>query len=154
MTLRLWDVRDSSKPITEVNIHDHLRPKLCDLYESDAIFDKFKCSIDFNADYFLTGTYNRSFSIYDRRNNTSTTMSTSVVRKSEQEAPQPASGSLPRKTKSFSSKNSPSKGISPQVKKPEERIDTENKILFSSWHPKDNTIAVGVNSTLYIYLTE
>lgn len=33
-----------NKPIATVNIHDHLRSKLCDLYENDCIFDKFECT--------------------------------------------------------------------------------------------------------------
>jgi len=32
-----------SKPIKTIPIHDHLRGKLCDLYENDCIFDKFEC---------------------------------------------------------------------------------------------------------------
>lgn len=32
-----------SKPVKTINIHDHLRSKLCDLYENDCIFDKFEC---------------------------------------------------------------------------------------------------------------
>jgi serine/threonine-protein phosphatase 2A regulatory subunit B len=30
------------EPVHTFNVHDHLRPKLCDLYESDSIFDKFE----------------------------------------------------------------------------------------------------------------
>jgi serine/threonine-protein phosphatase 2A regulatory subunit B len=33
-----------SKPVKTINIHDHLRGKLCDLYENDCIFDKFECT--------------------------------------------------------------------------------------------------------------
>lgn len=32
-----------SKPVKTIPIHDHLRGKLCDLYENDCIFDKFEC---------------------------------------------------------------------------------------------------------------
>lgn len=32
------------RPVKTINIHDHLRGKLCDLYENDCIFDKFECS--------------------------------------------------------------------------------------------------------------
>ena len=34
----------SCRPVQSVAIHDHLRAKLCDLYENDGIFDKFECS--------------------------------------------------------------------------------------------------------------
>ena len=30
------------KPVKTFQVHDHLKPKLCDLYENDCIFDKFE----------------------------------------------------------------------------------------------------------------
>lgn len=44
LTLRIWDINMDSKPLQTINVHDHLRPKLCDLYENDCIFDKFECT--------------------------------------------------------------------------------------------------------------
>lgn len=44
LSLKIWDVNMESKPIKTINIHDHLRGKLCDLYENDCIFDKFECT--------------------------------------------------------------------------------------------------------------
>ena len=32
------------RPLKVIPIHDHLRGKLCDLYENDCIFDKFECT--------------------------------------------------------------------------------------------------------------
>ena len=43
LSLKIWDVNMESKPIKTIPIHDHLRGKLCDLYENDCIFDKFEC---------------------------------------------------------------------------------------------------------------
>ena len=43
LTLKLWDVNMESRPVQTIHIHEHLRPCLCDLYESDCIFDKFEC---------------------------------------------------------------------------------------------------------------
>ena len=44
LTLRIWDINMDSKPIQTISVHDHLRSKLCDLYENDCIFDKFECT--------------------------------------------------------------------------------------------------------------
>jgi serine/threonine-protein phosphatase 2A regulatory subunit B len=44
MTLKIWDLAMERKPVKTINIHDHLRSKLCDLYENDCIFDKFECA--------------------------------------------------------------------------------------------------------------
>lgn len=43
LSLKIWDVNMDSKPVKTIPIHDHLRGKLCDLYENDCIFDKFEC---------------------------------------------------------------------------------------------------------------
>lgn len=40
-----------NKPVKTINIHDHLRNKLCDLYENDCIFDKFECTFSGDGRY-------------------------------------------------------------------------------------------------------
>jgi len=44
LSLKVWDTKMESRPIRTIQIHDHLRGKLCDLYENDCIFDKFECT--------------------------------------------------------------------------------------------------------------
>ena len=39
-----------SRPLKTINVHDHLRSKLCDLYENDCIFDKFECTFSGNGE--------------------------------------------------------------------------------------------------------
>lgn len=43
LSLKIWDINMESRPVRTIQIHDHLRGKLCDLYENDCIFDKFEC---------------------------------------------------------------------------------------------------------------
>ena len=43
LSLKIWDVNMEARPVKTIPIHDHLRGKLCDLYENDCIFDKFEC---------------------------------------------------------------------------------------------------------------
>ena len=43
LSLKIWDINMESRPVKTIPIHDHLRGKLCDLYENDCIFDKFEC---------------------------------------------------------------------------------------------------------------
>ncbi|GJW85505.1 serine/threonine protein phosphatase 2A 55 kDa regulatory subunit B beta isoform-like protein isoform X2, partial [Tanacetum coccineum] len=45
MTLKLWDINMDSGPVSTFQVHEYLRPKLCDLYENDSIFDKFECCL-------------------------------------------------------------------------------------------------------------
>ena len=49
MTIKIWDLNMDSEPVTTIPIHDHLRPKLVDLYENDSIFDKFECNFSGNG---------------------------------------------------------------------------------------------------------
>ena len=44
LTLKIWDLNMESRPLKTINIHEHLKGKLCDLYENDCIFDKFECT--------------------------------------------------------------------------------------------------------------
>lgn len=54
LTLKIWDVNMDKKPVRTISIHDHLRAKLCDLYENDCIFDKFECSFSGDGQYVGT----------------------------------------------------------------------------------------------------
>ncbi|KAJ2641346.1 protein phosphatase 2A regulatory subunit cdc55, partial [Coemansia sp. RSA 1285] len=65
LTLRLWDINMEKQPVRTINVHDYLKPKLCDLYENDCIFDKFECNISGDGKHAMTGSYNNYFSIYD-----------------------------------------------------------------------------------------
>ena len=63
--MKIWDVRMENKPVQTFQVHEHLRPKLPDLYEKDQLFDKFKCVISGDGKYVSTGSYNNYFHIYD-----------------------------------------------------------------------------------------
>jgi serine/threonine-protein phosphatase 2A regulatory subunit B len=66
LTLKLWDVNMENKPVKTIPIHDHLRSKLCDLYENDCIFDKFEALWGPDGNKVLTGSYNNYFHIFDK----------------------------------------------------------------------------------------
>lgn len=66
MTVKLWDLNMEKKPIATYKVHDHLTPKLPDLYENDYIFDKFEVSVGVNNEYFITGSYDSTFHIISR----------------------------------------------------------------------------------------
>jgi serine/threonine-protein phosphatase 2A regulatory subunit B len=87
LTLRIWDINMESKPIQTINVHDHLRSKLCDLYENDCIFDKFECTFSGNGErVFLLLTLQLELTCFFFRAGTSsqdrtTTTSTSTIAK-------------------------------------------------------------------------
>lgn len=41
LSVHIWDVRNTSKPCRILNVTEYLEKKLCELYESENIFDKF-----------------------------------------------------------------------------------------------------------------
>ena len=65
LTVKLWDINMERAPVATFRVHDHLRSKLCDLYESDAIFDKFQCCISGDASHVATGSYGNQFRCFD-----------------------------------------------------------------------------------------
>lgn len=64
MTLKIWDINMELKPIKTINVHEHLRDRLCDTYENDAIFDKFEAQFSGDSRSVMTGSYNNTFMIY------------------------------------------------------------------------------------------
>jgi len=64
--VQVWDIRMESEPVVVIPTHEHLRRKLCDLYENDCIFDKFECCTSGDGKYVMTGSYSNCFNIYDR----------------------------------------------------------------------------------------
>ena len=141
-----------SRPVKTIPIHDHLRGKLCDLYENDCIFDKFECNwggddkcvslfcpiwITFDFLYLtrhvLTGSYHNFFRIFD------TETTGDVVLQADKSAfkAKKIGGPLPNKN---GIKNGRPGGLRDAMQM--ETLDFTKKILHASWHPRENTIAV------------
>lgn len=152
-----------ARPVKTIPIHDHLRGKLCDLYENDCIFDKFECIWGGDDKYVpfvvlptswnmrhrhyhcvltvyhrhvLTGSYHNYFRIYD------TDTLNDVVLQADKSAfkAKKIGGPLPGAKAGI--KNGPRVGGLRDAMQLE-TLDFNKKILHASWHPRENTIAVG-----------
>ncbi|KAF2304111.1 hypothetical protein GH714_027322 [Hevea brasiliensis] len=64
MNLKLWDINMDSGPVASFQVHEYLRPKLCDLYENDSIFDKFECCLSGDGLRMATGSYSNLFRVF------------------------------------------------------------------------------------------
>jgi serine/threonine-protein phosphatase 2A regulatory subunit B len=131
LTLKLWDLRFESKAVRTINIHDYLRDKLVDLYENDCIFDKFEIAVSGDGKSFVTGSYGNYFHIYDRFSEGDEVVKAGHFKSS--------------RSKSIMGKR---KDIPPGID-----VNTMNfseKVIHSSWHPCQNTIAVASLNNLYI----
>ncbi|KAF9936115.1 protein phosphatase 2A regulatory subunit cdc55 [Modicella reniformis] len=139
LTLKVWDINMESRPVQTINIHDHLRNKLCDLYENDCIFDKFECTFSGDGTNVLTGSYNNTFYIYDRNGKNDVTLQ--------------ADKSAFRAKRVGSSKNKMAQRTKNGKKEDIniDSIDFTKKILHASWHPNENSIAIAATNNLFIF---
>ncbi|CAO0792890.1 unnamed protein product [Mucor circinelloides] len=135
LTLKIWDINMDNKPVQTINIHDQLRARLCDLYENDCIFDKFECTFSGDDSHVMTGSYNNMFHLYDREGKTDIALQ--------------ADKSAFRSKRLGSSKNkmSMARNSNPNA----DNMDFNKKILHSSWHPQENTIAIAATNNLFIF---
>lgn len=78
MNLRLWDMHMERAPILVIPVHEHLRSRLCDLYENDCIFDKFQCCFSSDGGSLLTGSYNALFQSYSADNGQGSAVEASI----------------------------------------------------------------------------
>ena len=141
-----------SRPLKTIQIHDHLRGKLCDLYENDCIFDKFECTWSGDDKWVplplltilpkrilsrnvLTGSYHNYLRIFD------VDTLNDIVLQADKSAfkAKKIGGPLPG-SKPLAAKNGVKPGLKDAMQL--EPLDFNKKILHASWHPKENTIAV------------
>ena len=83
MTVKIWDLAMELKPVKTINVHEHLRDRLCDTYENDAIFDKFEVQFSGDSKSVMTGSYNNSFMIYPNIVNGGSEIKTKMNRRKE-----------------------------------------------------------------------
>lgn len=63
--MKVWDLRNEAQPLNVIRFHDHLLGRLCDLYDCDAIYDKFELAWNKNGSQLMTGSYSNTFYVCD-----------------------------------------------------------------------------------------
>lgn len=138
--MQIWDTHMESRPVQSFNVHDHLRPKLCDLYENDCIFDKFDACWSRDDKQVLAGSYHNLFRVYDLASTDNVCLEASRDNiTGPTHTLQPVSiisGTTPRTTRE-------------QIHV--EDIDFNLKILHAAWHPQRNILALAATNNLYLY---
>lgn len=150
------------QPVKTIPIHEHLRPRLCDTYENDSIFDKFEVVFSGDAKNVMTGSYNNNFMIYPSEPGNDT----EVVLQADKSAfkakkvgiptPMNAATSPGAKDgkKGNSRANSPAGGAQRMRKETDaDQIDFNKKILHMSWHPQEDSIAIAATNNVSIFST-
>ncbi|XP_019193832.1 PREDICTED: serine/threonine protein phosphatase 2A 55 kDa regulatory subunit B beta isoform isoform X2 [Ipomoea nil] len=150
MTLKLWDINMDSGPVATFQVHEHLRPKLCDLYENDSIFDKFECCLSGDGLRIATGSYSNLFRVFGSAAGSieATTLEASKnpMRRQAQTPSRPArsqGSSITRVVRRGSE--------SPGGDANGNSFDFTTKLLHLAWHPTENSIACAAANSLYMY---
>ncbi len=65
LTVKIWDVCQNKQPVFQINLQQNYKQKLCEMFENDCIFDKFKLAGSEDGNHILTGNYNNNFHIVD-----------------------------------------------------------------------------------------
>jgi serine/threonine-protein phosphatase 2A regulatory subunit B len=169
----VWDMRMDSGPLLTLPIHDHIRPRLCELYENDAVFDKFECAFNYDGSSIISGSYSNfmkvcrvSSALKDSSaagdNSLADQMDLIHADKSifrNTAALKRNKSSLSTASASSAASNTPSKSSSASLKKSTSWDDFSNlaatdfskKLLHFSAHPKENSVAIASCSNLFIF---
>nr|XP_043624458.1 serine/threonine protein phosphatase 2A 55 kDa regulatory subunit B beta isoform-like [Erigeron canadensis] len=150
MTLKLWDINMDSGPVSTFQVHEYLRPKLCDLYENDSIFDKFECCLSGDSQRVATGSYSNLFRVFGCGSGSTeaTTLEASKNPMRRQvQTPSRPSRSLSSITRAVRRGG----GENPGVDANGNSFDFTTKLLHLAWHPSENSIACAAANSLYMY---
>ncbi|KAK1577057.1 hypothetical protein Q3G72_018691 [Acer saccharum] len=149
MTLKLWDINMDSGPVSTFQVHEYLRPKLCDLYENDSIFDKFECCLSGDGLRVATGSYSNLFRVFGcapgSTEATTLEASKNPMRRQVQTPSRP-SRSLSSITRVVR-RGADAAGVDANGNS----FDFTTKLLHLAWHPTENSIACAAANSLYMY---
>ncbi|KAJ6932430.1 serine/threonine protein phosphatase 2A 55 kDa regulatory subunit B beta isoform-like isoform X2 [Populus alba x Populus x berolinensis] len=149
MTLKLWDINMDSGPVATFQVHEHLRPKLCDLYENDSIFDKFECCLSGDGLRVATGSYSNLFRVFGC--NLESTEATTLEASKNPMRRQVQTPSRPSRSLSSITRVVRRGAEGPGVDANGNSFDFSTKLLHLAWHPTENSIACAAANSLYMY---
>ncbi|CAI9753761.1 unnamed protein product [Fraxinus pennsylvanica] len=142
MTLKLWDINMDSGPVSTFQVHEYLRPKLCDLYESDSIFDKFECCLSGDGLRVATGSYSNLFRVFGcAASSTEATTLEASKNPMRRQVQTPSRTTTSRSLSSSISRVVKRGSESPGVDANGNSFDFTTKLLHLAWHPTENSIA-------------
>lgn len=147
LTLKIWDINMENRPVKTIPIHEHLRSKLCDLYENDCIFDKFESLWGHDNKKILTGSYNNYFHIFDKDDESD------IVLQADKSAFKAKKMAGHKKGKGQHNNNNNNNANTNPAAGPinTDNIDFNKKILHASYHPRENTVAIAATNNLFIF---
>ncbi|XP_039053696.1 serine/threonine protein phosphatase 2A 55 kDa regulatory subunit B beta isoform-like isoform X1 [Hibiscus syriacus] len=150
MTLKLWDINMDTGPVATFQVHEYLRPKLCDLYENDSIFDKFECCPSGDGLRVATGSYSNLFRVFGCA--PGSTESTTLEANKNPMRRQVQTPSRPSRPLSSITRVVRRGSETPGVDANGSSYDFTTKLLHLAWNPVEkNLIACAAANSLYMY---
>nr|XP_016452202.1 PREDICTED: serine/threonine protein phosphatase 2A 55 kDa regulatory subunit B alpha isoform-like [Nicotiana tabacum] len=150
MTLKLWDINMDSGPVSTFQVHEYLRPKLCDLYENDSIFDKFECCLSGDGMRVATGSYSNLFRVFGCPPGSTEAITLEASKnpmRRQVQTPSRPSRSLSSSITRVVRRGADSAGVDANGNS----FDFTTKLLHLAWHPTENSIACAAANSLYMY---
>ncbi|KAL0319353.1 UNVERIFIED_CONTAM: Serine/threonine protein phosphatase 2A regulatory subunit B beta isoform [Sesamum angustifolium] len=147
MTLKLWDINMDSGPVATFQVHEYLRPKLCDLYENDSIFDKFECCLSGDGLRVATAILFRVFGCAPGSTEATTLEASKNPMRRQVQTPSRPSRSLSSSITRVVRRGAESPGVDANGNS----FDFTTKLLHLAWHPSENSIACAAANSLYMY---
>ena len=172
LTVKVWDVAMEARPLAVLKVHEHLRGKLCDLYENDAIFDKFEACMrgggggGGGSDHVATGSYGHLFRVFNLASGTDVTLEASKDphrRRLSQPLPLAAASPPPglARIATLTRGGSDGAAVAPQpVPQPPAQapppqanplMDYQQKLLHLAYHPHVDVIAAAASNSLVMF---
>ncbi|CAN6640057.1 protein phosphatase PP2A regulatory subunit B [Trichomonascus vanleenenianus] len=150
MSVKIWDVNMEREPVKTISIHEHIRDKLCDTYENDAIFDKFEVVFSGDGKSVMTGSYNNNFMIYPNAVDPNAE-ETEILLQADKSAFKAKKVGVPSSMKQQARNRSPARSM--MRRDDFDTIDFKKNILHLSWHPRENSIAIAATNNLFVFST-
>ncbi|KAG5035634.1 hypothetical protein JHK87_010544 [Glycine soja] len=153
MNMKLWDMRMESSPVAIFKIHEHLRPKLPELYNNDCIFDKFECCFSGDGLHFATGSYSNVVRIFspgsERKEEIKLEIRGNshrkVIHQAKSRVRRPSlSNLIPREIYQHAHTDSESS-------RADFSCNLSSKLLHVAWHPTCNLVVCAAESSLVLY---
>ncbi|ROW11484.1 hypothetical protein VMCG_01399 [Cytospora schulzeri] len=160
LTVKIWDVNMERQPVKTIPIHEHLRPRLCDTYENDSIFDKFEVVFSGDGKNVMTGSYNNNFMIYpsDPEKEVEVVLQADKSAFKAKKVGVPTPINLSTSPTANGGKKNGSRAGSPagagqrmRKETDADQIDFNKKILHMSWHPFEDSIAIAATNNLFVF---
>ncbi|XP_068641371.1 serine/threonine protein phosphatase 2A 55 kDa regulatory subunit B beta isoform-like [Aristolochia californica] len=151
MNLKLWDFRMDTTPVATFKIHEYLRPKLCDLYNHDSIFDKFECCLSGDGLQFATGTYSNLFRVFLLDTGSEEGLTLEASKNPNRKQPHVTVPKAAKSRSSFGRAHSRQAHQSSYSSNSEIPCELNSKLLHLAWHPTENLIACASANSLYLY---